>query len=89
MQKSIALAGLDRREGGGPLLVGAVSVHFVVGPDGLEQDGLSSLVLDEREEDAQIVACTASLRAYEAAFELVGSEWGVERVFSEQDEGPA
>ena len=62
------------------------SINFVVRSYGFQQDGIAALVLLKLYDDAQIVAATARPRTGKFAFELVGLELRMKRIFRQQFE---
>lgn len=62
----------------------AVSINFIVRTDAFEEDGIRAFMFHELEDDPQVVARAARPRGGELAFQLVGLERRMKRVFGQQ-----
>jgi hypothetical protein len=63
-----------------------ISVNFVVRTHAFQQNGVSALVLHELEDNAQVIARTASPGSSQPAFQLMSLELWMKRIFGQQFE---
>ena len=54
-----------------------------MGADGFQQDGLDAFMLDKFEDNSQVIFYATRPRTGEIAFEFMGLEGGMKRVFGE------